>query len=83
MTLRKDGTACTCKSGLITGAMSAWYVHAFSCKECKSMFGVKCKVLVCMQPISEYTLCLQMLVLQYVGLFHSRLSHAAVAKEMA
>ncbi len=82
MTLRTDGTACTYKSGLITGAMSAWYVRVFSCKECKSIFGVKCKVLVCMQPISEYTLCLQGLILHYVSIPQSRLVRAAFAKEV-
>ena len=82
MTLRTDGTACTYKSGLITGAMSAWYVRVFSCKECKSIFGVKCKVLVCMQPISEYTLCLQGLILHYVSIPQSRLVRAAFAKDL-
>jgi len=83
MTLRTDGTACTCKSGLTTGAMSAWYVCVFSCKDCKSILGINCKVLVCMQPISEYTLYLQMLVLQYVSTSHGRLMHAAFDKEVA
>lgn len=77
MTLRIDGTVCTCKSGLITGAMSAWYVRMFSCKDCKSIFGINCKVLVCMQPFS-----VQGLVLQYVSTSHSRLSHAAFAKDL-
>ncbi len=83
MTLRTDGTACTCKSGLIIGAMSAWYARVFSCKDCNSNFGINCKVLVCMQPISEYTLYLQILILQYGIIPHSRLMHAAFDKEVA
>lgn len=83
MTLRIDGTACTCKSGLITGAMSAWYVRMFSCKDCKSIFGINCKEPVCMPPTSEYIYYLQLLVQQYVSFSHSRLIHAALAKEVA